>query len=114
MERRLEERKQRLGDLEGEEEQDVESDSGENEIVSKLQVLEKEDEPDAQDKIVATLNVDSDARLEEHTYFESDDEFVKSKEFKSFLYHFKGKKLRDAMPDVTLENEAEMLRKLKA
>ncbi|XP_059070910.1 uncharacterized protein LOC131861461 [Cryptomeria japonica] len=110
----LEERKRRLGGLEGEEEQDVESDPGENEIVSKLQVLEKEDELDAQDKIVATLNIDSDARLDEHTSFVSDDEFVKSKEFKSFLYHFKGKKLRDAMPDVTPENEAEMLRKMKA
>ncbi|XP_059076713.1 uncharacterized protein LOC131875980 [Cryptomeria japonica] len=110
----LEERKKRLGDLEGEEEQDVESDSRENEIVSKLQVLEKEDEPDAQDKIVATLNIDSNARLEEHTSFVSDDKFVKSKEFKSFLYHFKGNKLRDAMPNVTPENEAKMFRKLKA
>lgn len=109
----MEERKKRLGDLEGEEQQDVESDSRENEVVSKLQVPEKEDEPYAQDKLVATMNVDSDARLEEHTSFVSDDEFVKSMEFKSFLYHFKGNKLRDEMPDVTPENEAKMLRKLK-
>lgn len=29
------------------------------------------------------------------------------------MYHFIGKRLREAIPDITLENEAEMLRKLK-
>lgn len=60
------------------------------------------------------MNVDVDVRLEEHNSFVFAEEFIKSKEFKSFLYHFKGKRLREAMPEVTPENEAEMLRKLKA
>lgn len=49
----------------------------------------------------------------EHTTFVSNDQFIKSKEFKSFLYHFKGKKLREAVPNITLENEAEMKWRLK-
>lgn len=97
-----------------EEEEEVESESGENEAISRFKMLEKEEEPEARDQIVARMNVDLDIRLDKHTYFVSDDEFIRSKEFKYFLYHFRGKRLREEMPNVTPENEAKMLRKLKA
>lgn len=96
------------------EEEEVESESTENEAISIFKIPDKEEEPKAQDQIVARMNVDLDVRLEEHTYFVSGDEFIRSKEFKSFLYHFKGNRLREAMPNVTPKNEVEMLRKMKA
>lgn len=90
------------------EEEEVESELGENEVVSRFTMPEREEEPRAQDQIVVRMNVNVDVRLEKHTSFVSDDEFLKSKEFKS-LYHFKGKGLRESMTDVTPENEAKML-----
>lgn len=97
-----------------EEDEEAESESGENEVVSRFRMPKREEEPEVKDQIIVRMNVDVDVRLEEHTSFVFDDQFIKSKEFKSFLYHFKGKRLREAMPDVTPENEAEMLQKLKA
>lgn len=59
------------------------------------------------------MNAEVDDRMIEHATFVSDDQFIKSKEFKSFLYHFKGKKLRESVPNITPENQAEMKRRLK-
>lgn len=75
---------------------------------------EREEEPKAQDQIVARINVDVDARLEEHNTLVCDDVFVKSIEFRTFLYQFKGKRLRDEILDITPNNEAELTRRLKA
>lgn len=102
-----------MEDLQGEEEEYAESDSRENEVVSKLQVPNKEEKPKAQEKLITTLNAETNDRMIEHTTFVSDDQFIKSKEFKSFLYHFKGKKLREAVPNITPENEVEMIWRLK-
>lgn len=98
LEKKLEERRQRLENMEGDLAQ---SDSRENEVVSKLCAPEKEKEPEAQDKLLIMINAETDERMTKHTSFVLDDQFIKSKEFKSFLYHFKGKKLREAMPNIT-------------
>lgn len=111
LEKKLEERRQRLENMEGD---PAQSDLGENKVVSKLHAPKKENEPEAQYKLLVVLNAEIDERMIEHTSFVSDDQFIKSKEFKSFLYHFKGKKLREAMPNITPENEEEILQKLKA
>lgn len=110
--KKLEERRQRMQEIE--EEEEFESEAGENEVVSGFKMPEREEEPEAQDQILARMNVDIDARLEEHSTFESNDVFVKSKEFRTFLYQFKAKRLRDAIPGITPDNEAELTRRLKA
>lgn len=64
--------------------------------------------PEAHDKLLVALNEETDERMTKHTSFIVDDLFIKSKNFKYFLYHFKGKKLREAMPNITPENEEKM------
>lgn len=59
------------------------------------------------------LNANTYMRMDEHVEFVADEIFVRSKEFKSFLYHYKGKRLRESIPNVTPENEAKMLKRLK-
>lgn len=59
------------------------------------------------------INANVDVRLEEHATFVADEVCVQSKEFKLFLYHYKGKKLRENIPNVTPENEAVMPKKIK-
>ncbi|XP_059076892.1 uncharacterized protein LOC131876121 [Cryptomeria japonica] len=90
---KLEEKRQRLQEL-GEEEE-VESDSGENEVISRFRRSKREEEPEAQDEIVARVNTNIYVTSNEYTSFVSDDEFIKSKDFKSFLYQFKGKRVRE-------------------
>lgn len=110
LEKKLEERRQRLENME---EEPAQSDLGENEVVSKLRAPNKEKDLEAQDKLTIALNAEIDERMIENVSFVSDDQFIKSKEFKSFLYHLKGKKLREAVPNITPENEAEMKKRLK-
>lgn len=93
--KKLEERRQRLEKMEGE---PTQSDSGENEVVSKLRAPKNEK--------------DSYERMAEHVSFVYNDQVIKSKEFKSFMYYFKGKKLREVVPNVTPENEVEMMKRL--
>ncbi|XP_059067653.1 uncharacterized protein LOC131858431 [Cryptomeria japonica] len=64
---KLEEKSQRLHEME--EEEKFESELGENEAISRFKMPDKEEEPEAQDQIVARMNVDLDVRLEEHTSF---------------------------------------------
>lgn len=110
LEKKLDERRQRLENMEGE---PTQSDSGEKEVVSKLRAPEKEKDSEAEDRLIVSLFAEIDERMAEHVSFVSDDHFIKSKECKSFLYHFKGKKLREAVPNVTPDNEVEMMMRLK-
>lgn len=110
--RELEEKKQRLMETETKEEMsEIEPDD--HEVVSRYQAKEQEEEPNENEQIVTKMEIHSDSRLEEHSTFVADDAFVKSKEFKSFLYNFKGKRLRESIPHITPKNEAELLKRLK-
>lgn len=111
LKKKLEERKQRLQELK--EEGDSESESDENVAVSTLHAPELEEIVERQEQAMVRLNANTDVRMEEHATFVADEVFVQSKEFKFFLYHYKGKRLRESIPNVTLENEAEMLKRLK-
>lgn len=108
----LEEKRRRLDKIETEEEE-AESESDENAIVSRWQMLEKEEEPDMEGQIETILEVHADSWLEEFSNFVADDVFIHSKKFKTFLYNFKGKNLRDSIPNIMPDNEAELLKKLK-
>ncbi|XP_059066216.1 uncharacterized protein LOC131857558 [Cryptomeria japonica] len=110
LEKKLEERRQRLERMEGE---PTQSDSRENEVVPKLDAPEKVKDSEEENRLIVALNAETDERMAEHVSFVSDDQFIKSKEFKSFMYHFKGKKLREAVPNVTPENESKMMKRLK-
>ncbi|XP_059071745.1 uncharacterized protein LOC131869783 [Cryptomeria japonica] len=74
LEKKLEERRQRLENMDRE---PVQSDLGENEVVFKLRASEKE-----KDRLIVALNAEIDERMAEHDSFVSDDQFIKSKEFK--------------------------------
>lgn len=109
--KKLEEKKQRLQELK--EEGDPESESDENVAMSTLLAPELEEMAESQEQAMVRLNTNTNVRLEEHATFVVDEFFVQSKEFKSFLYHYKGKRSRESIANVTPENEAEMLKILK-
>lgn len=90
-----------------------ESEPDDHEVISRYQEKEQEEEPNENEKIVTKIEIHANSRLEEHFGFVADDVFVKSKEFKSFLYNFKGRRLRESIPHITPENEAELLKRLK-
>lgn len=77
-----------------------ESEPGDHEVVSRYRAKEQEEEPNKNEKIVTKMEIHTDSRLEEHSAFLADDVFVKSKEFKYFLYNFKGKRSRESIPHI--------------
>lgn len=108
----LVEKRQRLNEIETEEEE-AETESDENAVVYKWQVPKKEEEPDVKGQIETALEVHANSRLEEFSAFVVDDVFIHSKEFKTFLYNFEGKKFRDSIPNIMPDNEGELLKRLK-
>ncbi|XP_059073517.1 uncharacterized protein LOC131874250 [Cryptomeria japonica] len=68
LEKNLEERKRRLERMEGELAQ---SDSGENEGVSKLYAPEKEKDSEEENRLIVALNAEIDERMAEHVSFDA-------------------------------------------
>lgn len=62
-------------------------------------------------QVVNMVNMENDERILESNKFIGDDEFIKSKEFMTFLYNYRGKIL--SVLHITPKNEKESMEKLK-
>ncbi|XP_059071727.1 uncharacterized protein LOC131869370 [Cryptomeria japonica] len=89
--KQLEEKRQRLMEMESEEEM-LENEPEDTEAISRSQAKDVEEYFNEDDQIVTKVEIYKDARLDGHASFVADDVFVKSKEFKSFLNNFKDKR----------------------